>query len=221
MTKKGIIGFRQRQNNANLQFQFIKSETCSGDIENKEVQFFPLPSFCLPERKGIINRPPGKESRRVLSCDKTAPSPSPPLGSCESCLEPPHQPVGDTIYEQWGEGKESNALAKGADDFLNARLGLVLRKSSPGGSLVGCAYRFCFHSHVLFVVQERKFQAVGTGPLTVNSPGNLKVKRTLSWEASVFGFAWSGNSNYPNHSSEQEANHRKEKSEQAMKIDVP
>lgn len=29
-------------------------------------------------------------------------------------------------YKQWGEGRESNALARGADDFLNAGLGLVL-----------------------------------------------------------------------------------------------
>lgn len=26
------------------------------------------------------------------------------------------------LYKQWGEGKESNALANGADDFLNAEL---------------------------------------------------------------------------------------------------
>lgn len=28
--------------------------------------------------------------------------------------------------KQWGEGRESNALARGADDFLNAGRGLVL-----------------------------------------------------------------------------------------------
>lgn len=61
--------------------------------------------------------------------------------------------------KQWGEGKESNAFANGADDFLNARLRLVLRKSLLGGPLVG-PYRICFHSpHP--IVQERKFQAVG------------------------------------------------------------
>lgn len=35
------------------------------------------------------------------------------------------------LYKQWGEGKESNALANGADDFLCAGLWPVLKKSLP------------------------------------------------------------------------------------------
>lgn len=53
---------------------------------------------------------------------------------------------------------------------------LVLRESLLGGP---GAYSLCFHSpHPL--VQEERFEAVETGPLAVNSDGNLKGKGTLS-----------------------------------------
>ena len=37
------------------------------------------------------------------------------------------------LHKQWGEGKENQVLARGVDDFLNAGLGLVLRKFLLGG----------------------------------------------------------------------------------------
>jgi hypothetical protein len=121
--KKGI-DIVQRQNHANFNFQFRKSETCGGDIEKKEVElvsFLPSPFFPPSWRvKGLG----GLLERSLFPVIKLA-LPHPQSNYRASSLEPSSWPWETPFCKQWVEGKESNAFANGVDDFLNASPGLV------------------------------------------------------------------------------------------------
>lgn len=100
--------------------------------------------------------------------------------------------------------------------------GLVLRKSLLGGPLVRRAYGICFHSPHL-IVQERTFKALGTGPSDCefmwqfDNEGNLILGSSALF-LDCIGLATEIIQTTALH---QEANHRKQKSEQAEKIEVP
>lgn len=169
------MGFRQRLNNANLQFRFRESETCGEDIENKEVvgQRFPLPSFLFPVREGI-GRPAGKESGRVLSCDKASPFPSPRAVREPQGLDRPHQPGGDSILQTMG-GKERKTMRLPMVPMTSSNARPGLDSENPRLEVPRSDRSMCFHSpHP--IVQDGKVQTVWMGPLTVNSCGNLKAE---------------------------------------------
>lgn len=147
--KKGI-GFGQRQNNADLQFRFRKSETCDGEYGKEGSRTSPLLAPPPPLFFSLVWREKGLGGlleRSPFPVIKLAPLPPPEQ---LQSLRPRTVLTGlekTPFCKQWGEGKESSAFGNSADDFLNARL----------GPLVGPGDRVCFHSpHP--IVQERKFQ---------------------------------------------------------------
>lgn len=160
--------------------------------------FRPLhpPSFCHPGGERI-RRPPGKES---LSCDKTSPFPSPrvitePLpGTLLTSLE------GTPAQQTMGGRKGKQCVCQWCGWLPQCRTRGLYWESPclevPWWDLLSLSTSY--HPG-----RERKFQAVGTGPLSVGSRGSLTVKGTLARGAlqSFSGLHWSGNSNYPNHSS--------------------
>lgn len=107
-----------------LSFSCEKSETCGGDIEKKEVElvFFSSPPFFLSWREkglgGLLEGSLFPVIKLTLSLPRAVTEPQP--GTFLTGLEE------TPSYKQWGEGRESNALARGADDFLIAGFGLVL-----------------------------------------------------------------------------------------------
>lgn len=137
----------------------------------------PLPSFPSSRESGLgslLEKTPG-ESFPVI---KPAPSPSPGqlLSVWPGTLEA-SSPAWRRYHSANNGGKERKAMRlPGLQMTSLMRDWLVLRESLLGGPT---HVAFAFTLHILYSRKEH-FKAVGTGPLAVNSDGNLKGKGTLS-----------------------------------------
>lgn len=127
---------------------------------------------------------------------------------------------GTPACKQCGEGKESNGLANGADDFLNAGRG-VLESSYVGGpwadvqwDLLSLPTSYC---------PGEKGSGRREGPSDCESLWNFDNEgdRVLGSSAFFFWIALVRIAITQTTALHQEANHRKEKPEQAEKIEVP
>lgn len=104
---------------------------------------FPL-FFSLFQKEQGFRRPPGKQSRRDLSGHKTSPRPSPRAITEPQAWNRAHQSEVTPFCKQWGEGKEGNAFANGADDFLKCEAPLYSENPCSGVPLVGRQVGFAF-----------------------------------------------------------------------------
>ena len=177
----------------------------------------PLPSFPSSREKGVgglLEKTPGESFPAIK------PVPSPPPGQLGSIwpgtLEAP-SPAWRRCHSANNGGKERKAMRLPMLQMTSS-MGdwLVLRESLLGGP---GAYSLCFHSpHPL--VQERTFLGGRDRPSGCEFRWKLGRELYPRKPLSLSGSDWSGNSNYPNHSSAPRGKSQEKKCEQAVKLGI-